>query len=280
LRREEAASLLANAWPISIEHTLGTVGTRGFILLFGFFHGLHDLGLLNFAVRLVDEIGSLVTVTIQRVSLAFFASLHRAGQNITDAFLNGTHGLTLLCAPVFLGFAAVSGDLVRLVFGEKWVEAVPAIAIFSIIWAIRSTRLLAPAVITTLGAQRLLVWNAILSVPTVLLAAVLTANASFLVAAAAYHAGMLATYPRGLVNMRNAAGISVRRQLESVAVPLLCAGAMAAIVIASMHFVFTDAGSLARLVAGIIIGVSVYGVLVLVTDSTRARQLVTTLQRA
>jgi O-antigen/teichoic acid export membrane protein len=70
--------LLRMGWLIMAEAALTTLAVRGFVLLFGKFHGLHDLGLLNFAMRLVDELGAMITASVGRVSLSFFATAHLA----------------------------------------------------------------------------------------------------------------------------------------------------------------------------------------------------------
>ena len=88
---------------------------------------VHFSVMLNFAMRLVDELGAMITASVGRVSLSFFATAHRAGHDLARIFVIGTHAISLAVLPLFFGLAAVAGDAVPLVFGARWQAAVPAV---------------------------------------------------------------------------------------------------------------------------------------------------------
>jgi PST family polysaccharide transporter len=223
--------LLRMGWLIMAETALTALAVRGFVLLFGKFHGLHDLGLLNFAMRLVDELGAMITASVGRVSLSFFATAHRAGHDLARIFEIGTHAITLAVLPLFFGLAAVAGDAVPLVFGARWVAAVPAVQLLAIFWGLRLTRLLGPGLMRTLGIQGPLVVNAAISFGFAIAAVLLTRDLGFVAAVAAFSARMLVTIPAGAGALARAAGLPVSRQLRAVAWPLVLAGTMAMLVL-------------------------------------------------
>lgn len=219
--------LLRMGWLIMAEAALTTLAVRGFVLLFGKFHGLHDLGLLNFAMRLVDELGAMITASVARVSLSFFASAHRASQDLARIFEVGTHAIALAVLPLFLGLAAVAGDAIPLVFGNRWAAAVPAVQLLALFWGLRLTRVLSPGLMRTLGVQGPLVANAAISFGFAMAAVWLTRELGFVAAVAAFSARMLVTIPAGAGVLARVAGLPLSRQFGAVARPLVLASVMA-----------------------------------------------------
>lgn len=259
--------LLRMGWLIMAETALTTLAVRGFVLLFGKFHGLHDLGLLNFAMRLVDELGAMITASIGRVSLSFFARAHRAGHDLARLFEVGSHAITLAILPVFLGLAAVAGDAVPLVFGDRWQAAVPAVQLLALFWGLRLTRVLSPGLMLTLGVQGPLVFNAAVSFGFAMAAVVLTRELGFVAAVAGFSARMLVTLPAGATVLARVAQLPVSRQWHAVARPLALAATMAAAVLVARGLA-SDWPPLPRLLALIAGGALFYALLVAAFDRT------------
>jgi hypothetical protein len=107
----EIAGILRTSALIMAEASLTSLAIRGFILLFGKFHGLAALGLLNFANRLVDELGNMLSSAVNRVAVTFLSSIRRKGGSLVRAFELGSFGMTALVAPMFFGLAALAGLL-------------------------------------------------------------------------------------------------------------------------------------------------------------------------
>lgn len=265
--------VLSMGWLIMAEVVLTTLASRGFILLFGRFHGVHDLGLLNFAMRLVDELGALITSSVNRVSLGFFAEAHRRGRDIARLFETGTHAITLAMLPVFFGLAAVAGDAIPLIFGDRWLPAVPAVQLLALFWGVRLSRVLSPAVLRTLGIQGPLVFNAAISLAFAMAAVVLTRELGFVWAVAAFSARMLVTLPAGAGILARSAGLSVARQAGAVARPFTLAGAMALLVLAARSWMLADWPAAPRLAALCLAGALIYALLVLAFDRRRLATL-------
>jgi hypothetical protein len=133
-------------------------------------------------------------------------------------------------------------------------------------------------VVISLGAQRHLAENALLSAPLVLAFAVLTQDAPFIVAAAAYHSAMLITLPRGITIVRSVSGIRSRTQLAASALPILCALGMAVLVrlvITSSDHLFSP---VVLLMTGIAAGVLTYAALVFMIDRRSVMRLIRQIQ--
>lgn len=139
------------------QQTLGTLATRGFVLAFGAIYGAHAVGLFNFALRLVEESCGLVINTLRRVTVTSFAAAKRGGLDLKPLFVRGTNVIAYATAPLFLGGAAVAHDAVLLLFGAKWIGAVPALQLMLCMWVVRATRMLVNAIMIVDGRQRALV---------------------------------------------------------------------------------------------------------------------------
>lgn len=254
---------------ISAEQGIGALTLRAFVLLFGQFHGLAALGLLNFASRLVDEVGILIASAVARTSLAFFSAIQRSGQGLSEAYERGTHAIMLILCPIFFGIAVIAPDLIPLIFGRKWQAAVPAVVILAILWSIRSTRLLVPAAIRASGSQAPLVVNAVISLIATLIATYLTKDAGFVVAVLASSARVVVPLPVGWRQLDRAAGISITRQLRPVLLPMGAAMVMMLLVRLTSHALSDAVPPLAHMVAAVVTGVLSYGAMILLFDRRR-----------
>ncbi len=251
---------------ISAEQGVSAITVRGFVMLFGHFHGLTALGLLNFAIRLVDEIGNLLNTAVSSLALAYFSALSRTGESIASAFVRGTHAIMFVASPMLFGLAAIAPDIVPLVFGQKWVPAVVAVQLIALFWAIRMSRILAPSLLRAVGVQRSLVANAVLALAATLVALWLTRDAMFTVAVAAYGVRVLATLPVGLRQIAVSAGVTVRTQIGATLPALIAAMAMAFCLLMLANGPLAGLAPLARLAILVPAGVAIYGIVVALLD--------------
>ena len=254
----EIAGILRTSALIMAEASLTSLAIRGFILLFGKFHGLAALGLLNFANRLVDELGNMLSSAVNRVAVTFLSSIRRKGGSLVRAFELGSFGMTALVAPMFFGLAAVAPDIVPLIFGEHWNPAVPAVQLLAIAWSIRLTRVMGASLMRTINAQGPLVVNAAVMLVYCMVAVWISQDWGFVLAAGAYAARMLVILPAGVAAIARA-GVPVRRQIGSVTVPLGLAAAMAVAVSAlRLTAPLSDLGPFQRALVCAVAGALVY----------------------
>lgn len=279
-RLAEIIPMMRMGWLIGVEQAISTVNIRLFVLVFGRLHGLHDLGVFNFALRIVDELANLLRTVIQRLGLAFFSAIHRGNGDIATAFERGSHTVAVISSPVLFGFAAVAPDLIHLLFGAKWNEAVVITQLVAILWAVQFTRILAPAVLRALGSQSPLVINALLALPVTMGMLFLTANAPLLIAVSAYGARLLVTLPAGVAFLSRKSGLSAGAQIASVAAPLVLSFVMFGGVWALQSYVMADWNPIVRLIASVLAGVTIYAGLIALFDRKRVTQAIGVLRRS
>jgi O-antigen/teichoic acid export membrane protein len=265
--------LRTSAW-ISGEQGLSTITVRLFILIFARFHGLEALGYLNFAIRLVDEAGTLISSSISNVALAFFSAGARQGRDLTNLFLRGTHGIMLVAGPIFLGLAAVAPDLIPVVFSPKWHSAVPAVQIMALFWILRLSRMLGPALMRAVGNQKSLTFNAFVALVATMAALYVTRNAPLTIAVLAYGVRTLVTLPVGLRQIAKVTRATVGQQIGATLVPIACASVMAGTVLLLRATLFATMTPFIRLGLLVVIGVAVYALMVFLLDRRQVREMI------
>jgi len=255
---------------LSADLFVAAVAARLSLLLIGATQGYTILGYFAFALRIVDELSSLVGTFASRFGLAYFSSLQSARELAAKTFERGTHYATSFTLPALFGVAVVAPDAVPVIFGHDWQPAVIIVQIFAVAWGIMLTRILAAPLLRSIGAQtELVVATAATSALTI--AAVACASA----AGNAALAIILSLKPLlmwlvTLLLVRRYYGIDLPAQVR----PLVSPALSVAIMVVGVEIVRRTAAAApapARLVAGILVGAVVYQAAMIILDSEYRR---------
>jgi O-antigen/teichoic acid export membrane protein len=273
-RFDEAAPELRVGFLIGLEQIIWIFHLRGFLLLFGFYQGLDALGVFNFALRLVDEVASLINSVLWKLGIAVFAELQRSGADPAAAFKKGSHYVSAVATPVILGIAAVAPDLVLVIFGEQWISAVPLVQIICTLWTLTFTRVLVPPLLWSQGVQGPLVLTAFAA--TVfslgLLIGLSALSAGVVTAGAAYVGRIVVTYPLGLVLVSRAIRITSLQQIRMVALPL-AAGIVMVAMVSLVRLSAPGIDPVLRLALGVGTGVVTYMGFIILLDRGAMNEL-------
>lgn len=271
---------LKDCWPIfstgsaiAVELLAGALTPRVAVLLFGRFHGVESLGYLNFAVRLVDEIGNLLKNTVARTALPLFGLIRRHGGSDLEAFATGTRLICAISTPALSGLAAISPDLVPFVFGTKWTEAVYAVQIVAVASCLMFTRSLMPPLLLTRGSQVPQIVNSWLAFATAIIAAYVFADIPYPYSAWAYVMPTLVTIPSGLLLGWRICQISPWFQLRP-AIGAVFSGFLMMLAIRHMSdFLLVDLTTAARIIVQIATGCSWHILYLVIFDRSTVRQV-------
>lgn len=259
--RAVARELVGVALWICSEQGIATLTVRGFVLAFGKLHGLYWLGMLNFSVRLVDEVVNLLISSINRVSAAFFAAVYRIEGDLGETFAMATKVILLVSAPLLVGLAAVAPDLIPLVFGPKWIPAIPGLQIIAMASCARLARVLSPVVLRTIGYQSPGTINAVIALLASAIALWLTRDASLPAAMSSYAVRILVTLPLGFTLLARFGGVSVvGQQLKPLLVPAMATLSMAWLI--ADLLLFGGFAGWTKLVVEIAVGAAYYAAFV------------------
>lgn len=101
-----------------------------------------------------------LVLPIARALMPTLAKLNDDPARQTAAIQKAMTGVSLVTVPLAVGFALVASDFVRLLFGEKWLDAVPIIAVFSLAAMTSGFRSTAQQTLVVMGFIRV---NAVVS---------------------------------------------------------------------------------------------------------------------
>jgi teichuronic acid exporter len=120
-------------------------------ILLGALLGTTPLGLFGFARRIFQLFNDLIAGTLNSVSYPLLSSLQDEPGKLRQAFLLAVFASSVLSFPIFVGMATVADDLVPVIFGAQWVEAVPALQGFCVIGVLSCIGVLQSSLITSRG---------------------------------------------------------------------------------------------------------------------------------
>jgi len=120
-------------------------------LLIGWLMGTAPLGIFSFSRRIYQILNDLIAGALRTVSFTMLSSLQAEHEKLKEAFLFATFASSAFSFPIFVGLAAVAGDLVPLFFGSHWAEAVPALQAFCALGLLSCIGVLQSSLITSQG---------------------------------------------------------------------------------------------------------------------------------
>lgn len=121
------------------ERTLNYFNSRVDQLVLGRLLGAVELGLYSFGFNLASRLSDKTNPVVTRVAFPVLAKVQHDKERQKAIYLFVLHSLTLVNAPLHLGFAALAPDIVPLFFHVKWMPAVPVLQIIAAVYLMRST---------------------------------------------------------------------------------------------------------------------------------------------
>ncbi len=255
--------------PFSLDVFIATAAIRLGLFLVGAINGYAVLGFFAFALRIVDEISSLIGSLANRLGLAYFATIGATPAQIAQSFLRGSHLVAAISFPVYIGLAAVAPDAVPLIFGPAWSPAIPIVQIFSVVWGLILARVLVAPLLRSISAQgELLVATALASLLTIVLVAPAASlgTVTLAIVLTLKHFVLVAV---GFVLVRKYFNVSMRAQAIAITRPLLAACIML-IGITALHATLADVPVTVLVVASITLGAVVYNAVLVAIDGEYA----------
>lgn len=145
---------LASTWRTNGSYfgngVLFFINTNIDLIIIGRTLGAQSLGYYQNARSLTDEIRARIAMPLQQVLFPAFASMAADMERIRDGVLRSGRLVSLIVISVGVGIAAVSEDLVTVLYGDKWLPMVPALQIISVAAAIRAASTIATPIFNAL----------------------------------------------------------------------------------------------------------------------------------
>ena len=184
--------------------------------LVGYFLGEVALGFYAVARRVLTVMGQVLSSSVRQVALAAFSRMQADRERLRLVVVQGSALAALVAFPVFLGTAAVAPELVPLLFGAQWMEAVPLIRVLTLAGVVGAVSGLLEMVLLATGRPDLRLRLGALNVVFSLLACLAAVRFGLLAVAIAYVVGQSAVFPfvyRAAVHAAHAGGARAWRGL-------------------------------------------------------------------
>ncbi len=114
------------------SNLLEIIYTRLYTLLIGRWYGARELGFYNNADNTKQMPGGFLTGVLSRVAFPMFSTAAHDKVKLRRGMQLAARGTMLLNVPMMLGMAALAEPLVRTLFGEQWLPAVPILRVLCV----------------------------------------------------------------------------------------------------------------------------------------------------
>ncbi len=117
---------------ITLNNIVYVVNQNCDIFLIALVFGPTGTGFYNIGKRIRLALQLVTGEPIKNIMLPALAEMQDDDARLRDGILNSLTFVCAICSPVFFGVAAVSHDVVLLIFGQKWVQAVPILQLLAL----------------------------------------------------------------------------------------------------------------------------------------------------
>lgn len=108
-------------------------------LLIGKLIGMEALGIYDIAKQLVLKPSFVINPIVSKVTFPLMSKVQNETTLLKNIYLKTINYLASINFPIFIFLIIFSNEIVSIMFGEKWIGAVPVLRILSLWGAIRST---------------------------------------------------------------------------------------------------------------------------------------------
>lgn len=253
---------------ISGQQTLSIVDSRLDDFLIGRFLGTTALGYYSVGYRLLIVLTDVFVVSANRVLFPVFSKLQAQPERLERAYRQTVRLTSALGIPAFVGVALVADELVRSVFGDRWLPAVPVVQALAALGVLRAVMLPSIPLLVAMGKHRAVLMVSLVGTVLNVVAFSVAVRFGIVAVAIAYAARAYVMAPAIFVVTRRLAGIRLRPLLGPLSAVIGSAMAMAAAVL-GIRSVLDAAAPLARGAAAVAVGSIVYyGTLRLLDNTT------------
>ncbi len=120
------------------EKTLNYFNSQIDTLLIGKLLGVEALGFYNIAKQIIMKPIQIINPIVSKVSFPVMAKIQHDTDKLKEIYLKTINLLSSTNFPIYLFMFITAPQLVALIFGEKWIDAVVIVQILSIYGALRS----------------------------------------------------------------------------------------------------------------------------------------------
>jgi len=203
-----------------LNFTVGNID----LAIVGWLLGAHAAGVYAVARRALFAFNGLISTALSQVSLSVFTSIRSSDPDQLATRFVSIIGLTsIITVPLFFGLSGLAEPFVRVLFGQRWDEAAPIMAILMPFGALQSLGVYNQSFVIAFGRPdlqtKLAAKYAIITIPLM----IVTANLSLTAVALAYTLRGYLTFPMSIALVTKNSSITNRQYLEAIMPAFACA---------------------------------------------------------
>lgn len=147
--------LLTAGLPIAINVLSAQALQRGANVVLGITAGASAVGMFNMALRIIDLPRTAIYNGLMSYALPVFARRSAEPSRLIAIICASTAISGFLLTPLFVGIALTADDIILLIFGAKWTEAIPMLQVLACAAAIGNTGMYASTALVAVNRIRL-----------------------------------------------------------------------------------------------------------------------------
>jgi PST family polysaccharide transporter len=231
IKANEFGSLFRFGANVTGSQLVNFLNKYGADLVIGLFLGPIAVGYYNFSFRLSRTLVEMIGSVVSLVSFPFFSRLQDDPQTGRHAYSRITEQLSFISFPLFIGMALCAPQIVEVLFGEKWLPAVPVVRILSMIGLLESLYYINTAVFFGYGKPQWRFGLDILNAVTNISIFIIAAQWNVLAVALGYAIRGYVFSPLPLLGIKKLLGLPVLAYLLNISAPVIAAGLMGGILL-------------------------------------------------
>ncbi|MFW9082002.1 oligosaccharide flippase family protein [Pseudomonas sp. P2757] len=228
--------LLRSGTPVAINVLSSQTLQRGVNIVLGMTAGAHAVGMFNLAMRIIDLPRSAIYNGLMSYALPAFARRSAEPSRLIGLIGDSTAISGFLLTPLFVGIALTAEDIILLIFGDKWADAIVLLQVLAVTAALGNLALYATTALVAVN-RTYLTLKAEVATTVLALALVYALGPVYggMAAAVALLLRMLAITPLQIRGLNTAIGYRWRSFFDSAYRSVLATLVMSAVVVWVSH---------------------------------------------
>ncbi len=242
-------------------------------LLIGYYLGSVPLGYYTVAYRWLLMMTQLLTSVTNQVAMPVFSKLQKEPELLKSGFYTTTQLTSLISFPIFIGMAVLAPEIVKSLFGEKWMPSVPVMQVLAFIGILHSLQYFNGSIIMAMGKPLWKLRLNCLHATANVIAFALVVRWGILAVAAAYVIRGYLLAPIELFVIRKLIPININTYLRQYVAPLMATIVMTVAILGFKYLLGNYFIPHALLVTSVLLGMVTYTVMILLMAPQLARKI-------
>ncbi|MBS0419370.1 MAG: lipopolysaccharide biosynthesis protein [Proteobacteria bacterium] len=259
---------------------LGLATQRVFLLLVGGYLGSYIVGCFSLVFRATDMLRDLMSGAVSQLALPLFARVQSDFARLAGVYTQALRLTFFIACPVFVLLAGCAGDVVRVAFGDKWLEVPVYLSISAALALQFFARIFSGPMFRAVGRAELPNIALGIQIGYLVLGMALFGKYGAAYAMALWVSRVLVTTPIDAWLLRRATGMKLGQQFAGTLDPLIASIAMVIVVMVIGQGPLQGLPVIARLSVEIAVGVACYLSFMLLFERTLTKQLFSFLRQA